>query len=222
MIYLLRHGKPEACTDKRYLGQADIPISPSGLAAAKEWLPRFNEAGISFAKVYSSDLSRCIETAKAASGLPAEDILQTAYLREINLGDWDCMLKDEVKDRFAAQWEKFGSDISFRPPNGESFADVTERVFPILNCIRQTPGNKLVVSHAGVIRSLLRVLMDLSISEMFALKLDYAGLTLLAEGETEEKQGTVESGRHSFFVLGVNLNPEDPWPPAAMACQSRS
>lgn len=181
MIYLLRHGRLEYDTKGLYIGQADIPLSEEGRSQAKQWRSRFEEQGIAFAAVYASDMSRCTETAEAASGLMRKNLILMPELREMNLGLWDGQAKNRIKEKFPNEWESFGTRTSFRPPEGESFAELTNRSLAAVEQIRSKEGINLVVTHAGVIRSIIGHILNINLERIFGLELSYAGLTVIDE-----------------------------------------
>jgi broad specificity phosphatase PhoE len=62
-ILLLRHGAIETGSDeKRFIGQADLPLSDVGRQQARYWSACLD--GVSLAPIMASDLSRCQETAR--------------------------------------------------------------------------------------------------------------------------------------------------------------
>ena len=61
-IYLLRHGTTEWNSEHRIQGHTDIPLDSIGLKMAEETGKALHDMGIAFDLVYSSPLSRAIET----------------------------------------------------------------------------------------------------------------------------------------------------------------
>ncbi len=194
-IYLLRHGEIAGSEKNRYIGQTNVSLSSKGRRQATLW--RAELAQIDFEKVYSSDLSRALDTALIVSDLPVSDVETMSQLREINLGDWDGKGMENIKTRFPDAWEERGRCMErFRPPNGESFQDLHARVIPIfLNIALKTLGNVLVVAHAGVNRIILCHLLKKPIQELFSIPQDYAALNL------------IEYQKGSLHVLSLNQTP---------------
>jgi probable phosphoglycerate mutase len=97
-------------------------------------------------------------------------------LREIDMGRWDGLGMDEVKRLFPGEFEKRGLDsVNYRPPGGESFADLRARVLPAYReIIGGNDGNIAIVSHAGVNRVILCDIMNLPLKNLFEIKQDYA------------------------------------------------
>ena len=124
---------------------------------------------------------RSSETARLI-GAPShlEPVLQTE-LREINLGEWEGLYFHEVKSQYAKQFDERGKDLArYRPPMGESFNDLQERVCGwFLNILKHGQGNIIVVGHAGVNRVLLCHLLGMPLKCLFMIGQDYAGLSVI-------------------------------------------
>ncbi|VVS91549.1 histidine phosphatase superfamily [Desulfoluna spongiiphila] len=179
MIYLMRHGEIETSGEKRYVGQKDLPLSRRGISQAKAWSARLKD--IPFDRILCSGLSRTLETARIIAGsrpLPVESL---AGFREINLGTWDGELMATIKKREPEAWHQRGDNLAgFRPPGGESFADLQERALPLLNRVASSArGNVLVVAHAGVNRAMLCGILGMPLGNLFSIAQDYACLNLL-------------------------------------------
>jgi len=182
-LYLMRHGRTVEEAPWRFLGQRDLPLSPVGRIQCASW--REELSGVDFAGAWCSDLGRCRES--AALILEGRDLMPTplAGLREIALGEWEGLSKEEVRQRFPGQYEARGADLAnFRPPGGESFADLSERAWTALMKIlgsgeRHDADNLLVVAHAGVNRAILCRLLDMPLDRLFRLDQDPACLNIV-------------------------------------------
>ncbi len=176
LIYLLRHGAVAQQSPRRFLGQSDVPLSPLGVAQARAMGRRLRS--IRFAEVFSSPLSRAVHTARLASGLPEEVIRRVEAFREIDLGVWEGLSVAEVQARYPGAYEARGADLAhFRPPGGESFADVAARACPaLLDIAGKASGPMLLVAHAGVNRVLLAAASGLPLQEIFTISQGYGEL----------------------------------------------
>lgn len=171
VLHLLRHGATAPEEPWRFLGQRDLPLSDLGRSQARWWRGRL--ADVPFVVACCSDLARCRETAEIVlqGRSPALQVLPG--LREIGLGQWDGLSKDEVRARFPGQYEARGADLAhYRPAGGESFADLQARAWAALEPFLAGPGPLLVVAHAGVIRVLLCRALGLPLDRLFDLALD--------------------------------------------------
>ncbi len=63
LIYLVRHTEPALPDDRwRFIGRSDPPLSPQGIAHARELARRLRT--VRFDLIHSSDLQRCLLTAQ--------------------------------------------------------------------------------------------------------------------------------------------------------------
>jgi broad specificity phosphatase PhoE len=100
--------------------------------------------GVEFDSVWSSPLSRCTRLA-AACGYP--DPRLDERLLEINFGEWEGLLFDEITDPRLELW--YADYLNVRPTGGESFSEQCARVGEFLDGLR-AGGRVLVFTHGGV------------------------------------------------------------------------
>ena len=147
-LCLVRHGQTDWNLEGRYQGQSDVPLNENGLAQARSLIERLN--GRTFAAVYSSDLKRARQTAKPIANKLGLPVQIEPRLREINQGEWEGVLVEDIKARYAEIWSQRTVDpASVRPPGGETVSEVAERVYAALDGIaRLFPTERvLIVSH---------------------------------------------------------------------------
>ena len=157
-IYLIRHGKPEFPDERKYcIGQTDLPLSEEGRAQIQALGEKF--AGHRIETIYSSPLKRCWESALILrdaldKSIPIEVVDDLA---EINMGDWDGLSFDEIREQFPEEYAARGADMyRFRPPRGESFADCAKRAEKTWDKLRaESRGDILIIGHAGWFRTLI-------------------------------------------------------------------
>jgi probable phosphoglycerate mutase len=158
---------------RRYLGRTDTGLDDLGRDQARWWAGRL--AGREFAGVWSSGLARSREFAGLVAG--PGTVRPLSALREIDLGEWDGRAMDEVRQSDPAGFEARGLDLAgFRPPGGESFADLQARVVPAVEALLAAGGTHLVVGHQGVNRALLCHVLGLPLGRLLRLRQDYACL----------------------------------------------
>lgn len=180
VIYLIRHGMPESVDQqRRFIGQIDLELSETGHKQAQHQAKILKESGIQ--KVYTSDLKRAAATGltlAATIGCPIETRLE---LREISLGEWEGQLFSDIAKRDPKGFKERGQDIGyFRPPNGESFIDLSQRVLPLFQEILSSEEDQVaIVSHAGVMRIILCHILGMPMSKMFKLNPEYGRMTVL-------------------------------------------
>jgi probable phosphoglycerate mutase len=178
-IYLLRHGEIPGHSPRRMVGQTELALTGRGREQMRWTAGRLKDAGID--RLVASPLGRCRESAGilgAVLGLSPE--IEPA-LREIAMGAWEGMTVTEIRRHFPGSYEARGKDIAiFRPPAGESFVDLSDRVWPVFLEILQGPAENIaIVGHAGVNRVLLCRLLGMPLSLLFRLRQDYACINVI-------------------------------------------
>jgi len=168
---LIRHGAVGDGAEERFLGAADLPMSPAGEAQVRELAARLRLRAIPDA-IYCSDLSRSLRTAELLADESAIPIRVRPALREIEMGDWQGLSRREIAERRPEDYAARGRDIAnFRPPGGESFADLVERVLP---CWRELVEDRqtqvvAIAGHAGVNRVILCHLLGAPLANLFRI-----------------------------------------------------
>jgi broad specificity phosphatase PhoE len=102
--------------------------------------------------VYSSDLSRAVDTARAIADARGLRVAVDIAFREIDQGEWEGLHVDVIKERWPELWGP--ARHSTTRPGGESPADVRTRALEgIRRIVTAHPdGTVVVVSHGGTIR----------------------------------------------------------------------
>jgi alpha-ribazole phosphatase len=170
IVLLIRHGLVSDA-EERFSAAADAPMSPAGetqIRTLSERLrPRFTLDAI-----YCSDLSRSRRTAELIANGAAIPIRVRPALREIDMGDWQGLSRREVAAQRPADYAARGRDIvNFRPPGGESFADLAARALPCWRDIAEDDGTQVVAiaGHAGVNRVILCHLLGAPLANLFRI-----------------------------------------------------
>lgn len=148
-LYILRHGETVWNSENRMQGELNSPLTPKGEAQAAQQgaiLREFDLAG--FALIVSPQ-GRAVQTAGIALGAFAQDIRTDDRLREIGVGDWSGLCRDDLPmgsgpDALMAQYEA--------APNGEGIVALGMRVAAFL---RDLKGPAVLVTH-GITSRVLR------------------------------------------------------------------
>ncbi len=184
-IFLVRHAKPELpYNGKLYYGHTDYPLSVEGIERAK--ILREDLKGINFDHIFSSNLMRALQTAEIIVPGRTAEIEQVNGLSEINLGDWEGKTFDEVRETWNELYEARGCSFdSVAPPNGESFKDLQKRTVMAFEEIlsRCTTGNILIVSHGGVMWTLMCNYFSLKLNDIFFYPTEFCGLHVLSRSD---------------------------------------
>jgi len=161
-IYLIRHGETDWNLERKYQGHEDIPLNSTGIKQAKIIAENLNDN--QFSALYSSDLTRAIQTAQEVAKKVNLPIVTYPELREINQGDWEGKY---IKDVLAASGDEvravYENPYSVRRPGGESIAEVAERMVACLDHLAEKHNQEtiIVVSHGLAIATALCKVRDL-------------------------------------------------------------
>lgn len=154
MIYLVRHGESEANLSKRYSGITDVDLSMSGKDQAVKAGINLKMAEIS--NIFSSPLKRAFDTAKIISNetsIDKNNIIVENCLIEVNFGIFENMTWEEMQDAHKEETEKWIKEKHrYKFPQGESYEDIIRRISEFVD---KVPDNSVVVTHFGVIQSML-------------------------------------------------------------------
>lgn len=168
-IYLIRHTKTVAPTGLCY-GRTDLAVRDDFLAdakAIKTKLPEFENDCV----IYSSPLQRCQKLAAYFFNVNLID----ERLQELDFGDWENRLFDHLPSEDVANWtENF---VACAPPNGESFLELVSRVQDFWQMLQtQKAQTVFIVTHAGVIRAFLAIILQLPLKNAFQFQVDYGSV----------------------------------------------
>jgi probable phosphoglycerate mutase len=131
----------------------DTPLSPLGEAQAQALAQALAHSGI--ARIISSPLRRCVDTAAPLAerlGIPVET---DPLLLEIDHGSWQGRFRDEIahsEPELYLQWREHPETVRFT--GGESLADVMERWKRFVRTFSPAVDT-LIVTHDIVVRAAL-------------------------------------------------------------------
>jgi broad specificity phosphatase PhoE len=203
-IWLVRHGESAAnviASAAQQKGElqidvawrdADVPLSPTGekqAAALGTWLAEHSHYGVPAATWSSSYLRarQTIEIALAHAGLDIRTRIDER-LRDRELGILDLLTSAGVEARYPdeAARRRWLGKFYYRPPGGESWADVALRIRSFLQDVDADDdnGTVLVVAHDAVVMLFLYVCNELTEEELLDFSLTHvvtnASVTRLA------------------------------------------
>jgi alpha-ribazole phosphatase len=161
-IYLIRHTETDAPKGLCY-GQSDVKLAENFLDDAREVLKKLPKSDA----VFSSPLSRCTRLADLIS----DDVILDVRLLEVNFGEWENVPFANIEAEALKHWtENF---VTHAPSNGESFTELCRRVESFWHDLIQLKSERVfIVTHAGVIRALLAVILQLPPANAFQFRVD--------------------------------------------------
>jgi len=156
-LIVIRHGETEWNREKRMQGTTDTQLSDVGRAQAQALGRRL--AARPFGALYSSDLSRARETARAIAEHTGIEVVTDPRLQERRFGIFEGLLAAEIIARYPQEHARFSSrDPDYEVPGGESASNFSRRCLGCLAEIadRHRGGQVVVVSHGLVLDALYR------------------------------------------------------------------
>lgn len=177
-LYLIRHGQTAWNAEQRAQGHSDISLDADGRLQASQLGPRF--AGKRIQRILCSDLERARHTAQPIADATGAQLEETPILRERGFGDWEGEFFSDIANWWPAMEAMQGVDrLHLRPPNGESFADVWQRLDPIVEELRHETGETVIVSHGGTCGLLLARLVQGNLETSRAFRFANTSVTKL-------------------------------------------
>jgi len=195
----VRHGETIWNRERRYQGQSDIPLTGEGRTQARILSERLKNEKIDV--IYASDLSRTIETAEIIAKYHGLKVLTAPLMRELSFGIWEGMTYDEIIQKWPQEYKEWQADpYNKKPPEGETLSELCQRASKFLmETAKKHPESRiLVVSHAGPIRAVLSVLLNLKKDFFWKFKISNTSLTII------EYDGQKELAESNAFIVTVN------------------
>jgi broad specificity phosphatase PhoE len=146
MLIVVRHGRTTANAEGRLLGRLDPDLDETGVAQARavaEWIGPVD-------RVVTSPLLRARRTAEAFGVEPEVD----ERWIELDYGEIDGMPTSEVAPDI---WAAMRSDPAWRPPGGESYAELNARVAAACEDLLEAARDLdvVVVTHVSPIKAVV-------------------------------------------------------------------
>ncbi|MDF3820398.1 histidine phosphatase family protein [Leptospira sp. 96542] len=188
-LYLVRHPETAAPKGTCY-GRVNFPLLEPAENTAKRTIlnlpPNFDHL-ISSPAMRAYSLAE--ELLKHYNLNPIRNAIPTDHrILEMDFGDWDGKLWEELPKRQTMVWMK--DFVNQRAPNGEAFTDVIKRTKDFLEDWK--PNGKLkmdweaqnnrnlekliVVCHSGSIRALLCQIHNIDFKDAFQTKIDFGSV----------------------------------------------
>ena len=187
VVWLVRHGESMGNVADAHAQQAkagwleldvrdpDVPLSDTGRSQAEalgKWLAELPEDQRPTAAL-SSPFKRALTTAELATANLGIRVRTDERLRERDFGAFDGMTGTGIRDQFPdeAKRRDLLGKFYYRPPGGESWADVALRIRSVLATegLRYDCERLLIVAHQAVIMVFRYVLEELTEQELLTV-----------------------------------------------------
>lgn len=154
LLFFIRHGQTTANVKDQLYGQLEYPLTSLGRQQAQALQPLLEK--FCFDRVYTSDLTRAVETAKLA--IPGCAPIQTPLVREFDIGS----IAPITRGDFNRLYPQVGGD--FRPFGGEDIPAVAQRLRSFLAMLENDPVERVAVfSHSGTLKCMVRLVLGMDI-----------------------------------------------------------
>ena len=157
-IIAVRHGETAWNVATRIQGQLDIGLNARGRWQAAQVAQALR--GEPLQAVYASDLARAWDTAQAIAQASAVGLTAHTGLRERGFGEFEGLTHADIEagwPEHALRWRQ--RDPHWAPPNGESLAELRDRIRGTVDEMASAHvGQQIVlVAHGGVLDALYRL-----------------------------------------------------------------
>jgi broad specificity phosphatase PhoE len=184
-LILLRHGETEWSKSGQHTGRTDVPLTPTGEAAAMALAPLLDQRDIVAA--FSSPAQRAVWTAELALG-PRIEVKQDPDLWEWDYGGYEGLTTAEIQEQWPG-WYLWRDGVipgdAAHP--GESVQQVGERADRVL--ARTEPlladGDVALIAHGHVLRVLTARYLQLDPSDGKLFRLDTGTIGTLGQEHGE-------------------------------------
>jgi alpha-ribazole phosphatase/probable phosphoglycerate mutase len=173
-IDLMRHGEPVG--GRRYRGQIDDPLSELGWQEMRQAVSQQSP----WQAIISSPLKRCSEFAMELSTRLKISLSYDERLKEVGFGSWEGLSGDQLRAQDSSVLSRFYHDpISNRPLGAEPLDSFNHRVNQAFaDAVTGHRGKHiLLVTHAGVIRSILTQVLKAPSTSLYRLSIATASLS---------------------------------------------
>lgn len=192
-IVLVRHGETDWNRSQRFQGQSGVELNERGRAQAEALALSLREESLK--AIYSSPITRAIETAKAINRYHRASIEQRDGLMEMNLGDFEGLHSRDLRNEQPEFLKKWLEDpASVRMPNGETLQEVQGRAWVVVEEIAKTyhEGSVLLCGHNFVNLTILCKILGLEITHFRRLRQSLGAINI------------IERSRDLYYLVCIN------------------
>jgi len=175
VIDLIRHGEPIG--GRRFRGHnVDDPLTEKGWKQMWDAVSDFN----AWNQIITSPLKRCHEFAHMLGERHDINVLTEPRFKEVGFGSWEGQHHDAIKVNRAEEYQAFLRDpVNQRPYGAEPLHHFVNRVNEAFEeSIDRCQGQHfLIVTHAGVIRTMITKVVLAPPESLYRIKISNGGVT---------------------------------------------
>ncbi|MFH1869598.1 MAG: alpha-ribazole phosphatase [Pseudomonadota bacterium] len=162
-LWLIRHPPPQVAVGICY-GRTDLALADDVAAAAARIRPQLPP----HSPLFTSPLQRCRQLADALHPTPQCD----ERLQEMHFGDWEMTPWAQIQRAALDGWA--ADPLGYRPPQGESVAELRARVLAFVAEAHDAGLQRAVlVTHAGVMKVIVGLAQGMLPQQWMALMFEY-------------------------------------------------
>jgi len=179
-IVLVRHGETDWNRSRRFQGQNDVELNEMGRTQAEALALTLRDEPLK--AIYSSPVTRAIETATAINRYHQISLEQRDGLMEMHLGDFEGLYPRDLMNEQLEFLRKWSEDPAYvRMPNGETLHEVQERAWLVVEEIAGThhEGSVLLCGHNFVNLTILCKILGLEITHFRRLRQGLAAVNII-------------------------------------------
>lgn len=158
-LYFVRHGETFWNAENKICGATDIALTERGHRQAVETGRLIAGQDLRIDEILSSPLVRASETARHISEITGIPVRIEPRLKEQNFG------KYEATSRTGKEFQASKQHFADRYGSGESMLRLAQRVYNLLDELRQDRKTYLLVAHNGIARVVQSYFYDMTNEE---------------------------------------------------------
>ena len=196
LLTLVRHGRTRANAGGLLQGHVDNELDEVGHDQASVLGPALARVA-PVDRIIASPLRRAQQTAAAIAGHVGLTVETDRRWIELDYGDYDGQPMSSIPPEVWARWR---SDPDFRPPSGESMAELETRVHGALVDLaaNDTGMHVVVVSHVSPIKAAVAWALGVDIGVSWRTALDRASMSTIR----------LHADRSALVTFNVTVHPE--------------
>ena len=170
-LIFIRHAEAEGNINREFHGFTNSPITEKGHKQAQLVAKRLED--ISMDVLYSSSLKRTLQTAQYIADVKQLPIIRTDKLKEINGGDWEGKLWDELPNLWPIEHKTWEHEPHVHQmPNGESMVGFQNRLIEeVMKIVLDNQGKNIgVVTHGTAIKAMMCRFLHKELEEMVNIR----------------------------------------------------
>lgn len=162
LLYMIRHGETENNLAKRHSGHSLTPLTQKGIEDAKRAGEKLK--GITFDKIYTSDLPRTQQTCMAA--LPGAEFEALRLIKEIGVGICTDRLVADCVNEWGGEYLRAKKAFDYTSFGGENSKMLHARAKRFLKLLEESGFETVAAfSHGAFTKHLLDVVLGKTVDK---------------------------------------------------------